>query len=174
MTASWTGAMVPIESEVDPDTFRHAMATLAAPLTVLTYYDEHHTPGGLTVSSVCSLSLAPPRVLFCVNASNRRHDAVVGANRWCLHVLGPDQEALARRFAGPGDRFRGLTVREGATPELPNVAVRIHLSADGFRDGGDHTIVLARVRGVVAPAHGGGGLVWHQRGPATVDGRRAA
>lgn len=174
MTSPWAGAAPPVESEVDADTFRNAMATLAAPLTVVTYYDERRAPGGLTVSSVCSLSLTPPRVLFCVNTSNRRHDAVVGADRWCLHVLGPDQEALARRFAGQGDRFAELPVRYGAAPELPNVAVRIELSPDEFRDGGDHTIVLARVCRVSAPATGGGGLVWHHRGPATVDGRRVA
>lgn len=153
--------------DVDVATFRDAMAALAAPLTVLTYYDSVGRPGGLTVSSVCSLSVVPPRVLFCVNQANRGHSAAVGAAHWCLHVLGPGQEHLARRFAGAGDRFRGLPVLSGAAPLLAGVAVRIELTADEVRDGGDHTILLARVRRVVAPAQGGG-LVWHQRGPAAV------
>lgn len=152
---------------MDVATFRDAMAALAAPLTVLTYYDSVGRPGGLTVSSVCSLSVVPPRVLFCVNQANRGHSAAVGAAHWCLHVLGPGQEHLARRFAGAGDRFRGLPVLSGAAPLLAGVAVRIELTADEVRDGGDHTILLARVRRVVAPAQGGG-LVWHQRGPAAV------
>jgi flavin reductase (DIM6/NTAB) family NADH-FMN oxidoreductase RutF len=154
-------------TSVDIDTFRDAMATLAAPLTVLTYYDSVGRPGGLTVSSVCSLSVVPPRVLFCVNQSNRGHDAAVGASHWCLHVLGPGQEHLALRFAGAGDRFRGLPVMSGVAPLLAGVAVRIELAADEVRDGGDHTILLARVRRVAASPHGGG-LVWHQRGPAAV------
>jgi flavin reductase ActVB len=154
--------------DVDTETFRDAMATLAAPLTVLTYYDALGRPGGLTVSSVCSLSIAPPRVLFCVNQTNRGHDAAVGASHWCLHVLGPGQEHLAHRFAGTGDRFHGLPTLPGPAPHIAGVAVRIDLAADETRDGGDHTIMLARVRGVTAPAHGGGGLVWHQRGPAAV------
>ena len=152
---------------VDTRTFRDAMATLAAPLTVLTYYDSAGRPGGLTVSSVCSLSVTPPRVLFCVNQANRGHDEAVGAAHWCLHVLGPGQEHLALRFAGPGDRFLGLPVLPGPAPLLAGVAVRIDLAADEIRDGGDHTIMLARVREVTVAAHGGG-LVWHQRGPATV------
>lgn len=152
--------------EVDPATFRDTMATLAAPLTVLTYYDAWGRPGGLTVSSVCSLSVTPPRVLFCVNLANHGHDTAVGAGRWCLHVLAPTQADLAHRFAGPGDRFRGLPILSGATPELLGVATRLELTSDALRDGGDHTIVVARVRRVTGIA-GGGGLVWHQRGPAT-------
>ena len=152
-------------NDVDPTTFRDAMATLAAPLTVLTYYDAWDRPGGLTISSVCSLSVTPPRVLFCVNRANQRHDTAVAAGRWTLHVLAPDQAGLARRFAGPGDRFRGLPILSGATPELLGVAVRIELTSDVLQDGGDHTIVVARVRRVTGVA-GGGGLVWHHRGPA--------
>lgn len=152
-------------TEVDSATFRDAMASLAAPVTVLTYYDAWGRPGGMTVSSVCSLSVAPPRVLFCVNQSNLSHDDVANAGRWCLHLLGPGQEHLVRRFVGQGEKFRGLRVLHGAAPELADVAVRIELTADGIRDGGDHTIVLARARRVVA-SPGGGGLVWHQRGPA--------
>jgi flavin reductase (DIM6/NTAB) family NADH-FMN oxidoreductase RutF len=151
--------------DVDADTFRDTMATLAAPLTVLTYYDAWGRPGGLTISSVCSLSVTPPRVLFCVNQANHGHDTAVGAGRWCLHVLAPGQADLAHRFAAPGDRFHGLAVLSGATPELLGVAVRIELTSDVLRDGGDHTIVIARVRRVTGVA-GGGGLVWHQRGAA--------
>lgn len=151
---------------VDAPTFRDAMANLAAPLTVLTYYDARGRPGGLTISSVCSLSVDPPRVLFCVNQANAGHDAAIASGRWSLHVLGPDQEHLARRFAGAGDRFRGLPLLAAATPELLEVGVRIELTLDGLRDGGDHTIVVARVRRVTGVA--GGGLVWHQRGPAVV------
>jgi flavin reductase ActVB len=151
-------------NEVDAPTFRDAMANLAAPLTVLTYYDAWGQPNGLTISSVCSLSVEPPRVLFCVNQANHGHDAAIAAGRWCLHLLGPDQEFLARRFAGVGDRFRGLPLHAAATPELLDVRVRIELTLDGLRDGGDHTIVVARVRRVTGRA--GGGLVWHQRGAA--------
>ncbi|MFL6127318.1 flavin reductase family protein [Actinophytocola sp.] len=150
---------------IDAPTFRAAMATLAAPLTVLTYYDAHGRPGGLTVSSVCSLSVDPPRVLFCVNQANQSHDAAVGAGRWCLHVLGVGHEDLAHRFAGPGDRFRDLPVLAAAAPELPDVPTRLALTADGRRDGGDHTIVVARVTHATG-LRDGGGLVWHQRAAA--------
>jgi flavin reductase (DIM6/NTAB) family NADH-FMN oxidoreductase RutF len=151
---------------VDAAGFRDAMATLAAPLTVLTYYDAGRRARGMTVSAVCSLSPAPPRLLVCVNRSGGGHDPVLAARRLCLHVLGPGQQHLATAFAGPGDRFRGLAVRHGTVPELTDVDVRLTLAPDETRDGGDHTILLAGLVRVVAPAIGGGGLVWHQRGAA--------
>lgn len=151
---------------VDAATFRDAMANLAAPLTVLTYYDARRRPRGMTVSAVCSLSLAPPRLLVCVNRSGRGHDPVLAARRLCLHLLGPGQEHVATAFAAAGERFHGLAVRHGTVPELTDVAVRLTLAPDETRDGGDHTILLARLVRVVAPAAGGGGLVWHQRGAA--------
>lgn len=149
---------------VDADTFRHAMAQLAAPLTVLTCYGPGGEPVGLTVNAVSSLSVRPPLVLVCLNRTNQSHDTVVSAARLCLHILGPGQEHLAFRFASRVDRFAGQHVRHGDAPELLDVQVRLTLTPEGTREGGDHTIYLGRVVDVTAPADGGGGLVWHQRG----------
>ncbi len=153
---------------VDADIFRHAMAQLAAPLTVLTCYGRDDTPIGLTVNAVSSLSVRPPLVLVCLNRTNQSHDAVVTAGQLCLHVLAPGQEHVALRFASPVDRFAGQRVHHGEAPELLDVRVRLILVPAGTLDGGDHTIFLGRVVSVTAPADGGGGLVWHQRGAAHV------
>ncbi|TWP48808.1 flavin reductase family protein [Lentzea tibetensis] len=158
---------------MDADTFRHAMAQLAAPLTVLTCYGPSGEPIGLTVNAVCSVSASPPLVAVCLNRSNYSHDMVVAARRVCLHVLEPGQEGLAFHFAKPIDRFAGVSVLHGDAPELGDVRLRILCTPDGVRDGGDHTILLGRVVSVVSPEEGdGGGLVWHRRGP--VDARRSA
>jgi len=151
---------------VDADTFRHAMAQLAAPLTVVTCYGPDGWPIGLTVNAVSSLSVQPPLVLMCLNRTNQSHDAVVTADRLCMHVLEPGQEEIALRFAAPLDRFAGQRIHHGEAPELLDVGVRLILTPDGTRDGGDHTILLGRVVSATVPANGGGGLVWHRRGPA--------
>jgi flavin reductase ActVB len=153
-------------SSVDADTFRHAMAQLAAPLTVLTCYGPSREPIGLTVNAVCSVSATPPLVAVCLNRTNFSHDMVVSARRVCLHVLEPGQQELAFRFAKPIDRFAGQRVLHGEVPELADVRLRIICTPDGVRDGGDHTILLGRVVAVVSPEEGdAGGLVWHRRNP---------
>ncbi|WP_285750919.1 flavin reductase family protein [Lentzea sp. NBRC 105346] len=151
---------------MDADTFRHAMAQLAAPLTVLTCYAPDGGLIGLTVNAVCSVSARPPLVAVCLNRTNYSHDFVVSAERVCLHVLEPGQQELAFRFAKPIDRFAGQNVRHGAVPELTDVRLRIICAPDGVRDGGDHTILLGRVVEVTSPEEGdAGGLVWHRRAP---------
>jgi flavin reductase (DIM6/NTAB) family NADH-FMN oxidoreductase RutF len=156
-----------VSPSVDAGTFRHAMAQLAAPLTVLTCYGQDGRMYGLTVNAVCALSMSPPLLLVCLNRANLSHDVVVAADRVCVHVLEPGQQELAVRFASPADRFHGQNVRHGTVPELVDVRVRIICAPDGVRDGGDHTILLGRVVRVASPEGGdGGGLVWHRRGAA--------
>ncbi|WP_327044197.1 flavin reductase family protein [Microbispora sp. NBC_01189] len=162
-----------IAPSVGADTFREAMAQMAAPLTVLTCYAPDGRMCGLTVNAVCSVSLSPPMLLVCLSRANLSHDAVVGARELCLHVLEPGQQDLALRFASPVDRFRGLDVHPGAAPELTDVRLRVSCEPAGALDGGDHTILLGRVVRVVGPdRRDGGGLVWHHRGAARVSPMR--
>ncbi|WUH98245.1 flavin reductase family protein [Spirillospora sp. NBC_00431] len=151
---------------VDPDTFRRAMAHLAAPLIVLTCYDSAGRAWGLTVNAVTSLSLTPPMVLVCLDRRGRSHDIVIGAEALCLHVLGPGEQDLAFRFAAREERFREVRVVHGRVPELTDVSVRILCTPCRRLDGGDHTILLALVEEVIAADGSGGGLVWHHRSPA--------
>lgn len=154
------------ERGVDAVAFRRAMACLAAPITVLTCYDAERRPCGLTVSAVSSLSLRPPLVLVCLDRGGRSHDVVAGAEALCLHVLGPGQEDLVRRFAVRGDRFEGVSLIHGRAPELADVPVRLSCRPQALWAGGDHTVLVALVEEVTIAAGAGGGLVWHQRATA--------
>ncbi|MEU0334054.1 flavin reductase family protein [Streptomyces sp. NPDC006193] len=151
---------------VDPAAFRSAMAALAAPVTVVTCYDELGAPRGMTVSAACSLSLDPPLFLVCLDRRAGSHDALVTAPYFCVHVLGPGDEDLAMRFAGPAEhRFSGAPL----LPEpavAPALAAGLRLTCERYavRDGGDHSILIGRVTGVDAADGARGGLVWHQRG----------
>ncbi|MFF4314736.1 flavin reductase family protein [Streptomyces sp. NPDC001507] len=158
-------ALPAVRESADPADFRSAMAALAAPVTVVTCYDELGAPRGMTVSAACSLSLDPPLFLLCLDRRAGSHDALVNAPFFCVHVLGPGDEDLAMRFAGPADRrFAGAPLRPGPAP-APALAVGLRLTCEQYavRDGGDHSILIGRVTEVDAPLGAGGGLVWHQR-----------
>jgi flavin reductase (DIM6/NTAB) family NADH-FMN oxidoreductase RutF len=152
----------PVPSEV----FKEAMALLAAPVTILTCYDETGTARGMTVSAVTSLSLDPPLLLACLDRRASVHDAFVAARWFCVNLPAPGQEPLVRRFAGPsGWRFSGVEVEPGVVPGISAAPVRFTCERYGVRDGGDHTILLGRVVAVIgAGTEGAGTLVWHHRG----------
>ncbi|WP_408736357.1 flavin reductase [Acetobacter oryzifermentans] len=50
------------------------MSLLNAPVFLVTT-DGHFGRHGLTVSEICSVSLSPPTLLFCINRDNRSYEA---------------------------------------------------------------------------------------------------
>ncbi|GHA90585.1 MULTISPECIES: flavin reductase family protein [Streptomyces] len=154
---------------IPADEFRAAMASLAAPVTVVTCYDDTGTPRGLTASAVSSLSLDPPLILVCLDRGSRTHDVLTGATAFTVHLLGPENEVLARKFAGPTDqRFENVPLATGPTshhaPQLADSALRLTCARHDVIEAGDHTILVGRVAASDCLGRPAGGLVWHHRG----------
>ncbi|WP_433400866.1 flavin reductase family protein [Streptomyces sp. CA-146814] len=159
----------PASGDIAADEFRSAMASLAAPVTVVTCYDATGTPRGLTASAVSSLSLDPPLLLVCLDRNSRTHDVLVSADAFTLHLLGPENEALAKRFAGPTDqRFENVPLASGPTshqaPQLADCALRLTCTRYDVIEAGDHSILVGRVTASDCLGRPAGGLVWHHRG----------
>ena len=92
-----------------PQTFREAMARLAAGVAVVTARRDDGQPCGLVATSVSSFSAQPPSVLVSVDHQSRCHRALVDGDTFGVHVLRDDQEPLAHVFAGKGDnKFAGV------------------------------------------------------------------
>ncbi|MFE4858686.1 flavin reductase family protein [Streptomyces sp. NPDC056670] len=150
---------------VDADTFRAAMARVAGPVAVVTVRDAHGVPHGMTVSSLCSLSLEPPLVLFCVADGASCHRVLRTARRWCVSVLAAGQEDIARRFAARGeDRFAGpgLDVL-GGLPAVRGSLVRLLCAYEHVLAAGDHSMVIGRVVEAQLPL-AESPLLYHARG----------
>lgn len=159
----------PASGDIAADEFRSAMASLAAPVTVVTCYDATGAARGLTASAVSSLSLDPPLLLVCLDRNSRTHDVLVSAEAFALHLLGPENEALAKRFAGPTDqRFENVPLASGPTshhaPQLADCALRLTCTRYEVIEAGDHSILVGRVTASDCLGRPAGGLVWHHRG----------
>ncbi|MCB8839734.1 flavin reductase [Aurantimonas sp. VKM B-3413] len=57
---------------------------------------------GVTVSSACSVSDDPATLLVCLNTSSPDNARFEANGSFALNLLGKDNEALARAFAGEG------------------------------------------------------------------------
>ncbi|WP_070198054.1 flavin reductase family protein [Streptomyces oceani] len=155
--------------DISADQFRAAMASLAAPVTVVTCYDSAGTPRGLTASAVSSLSLDPPLLLVCLDRGSRTHDVLTSAETFTLHLLSPENEELAKKFAGPTDqRFGNVPLASGPSsrhaPQLADCALRLTCARHDVIEAGDHTILVGRVAASDCLGRPAGGLVWHHRG----------
>src|SRR3954468_20410848 len=54
---------------------------------------------GLTATAVCSLALAPPRILASINVQGHTYEIVTRSRCMSVNLLAQDHEHLAERFA---------------------------------------------------------------------------
>ena len=128
--------------------FREVLGRFATGVTVVTGVDDGE-PVGLTCQSFTSVSLEPPLVLFVPARTSRAWPRIERAGAFCVNVLGAGQEPLSEIFASRGaDKFAGIDWRPGATgsPVLEGGIAWLDCTLHAVHDGGDHLVVLGRVR----------------------------
>ncbi|NBM18650.1 flavin reductase [Streptomyces sp. GC420] len=151
---------------VDPGEFRDVLGHFASGVTVITCPGEgEEGPAGFACQSFASLSLDPPLVVFMVGRSSTTWPRIARAGVFCVNVLGVGQEGLCRAFAASGtDKFAGLTYDAAPatrSPLLAGVPAWIDCVIHAVHTGGDHLIVVGRVRALAAPG-GRAPLLFHR------------
>src|ERR1700746_4043242 len=83
--------------------------------------DHEETRMGVTISSLVSLSLAPPLIGISVGKQASLYELLRNARSFSVSLLGDGQEDLARRFAAgrpPIVHWDGVSVRPGGAAPL--------------------------------------------------------
>jgi flavin reductase (DIM6/NTAB) family NADH-FMN oxidoreductase RutF len=149
--------------------FRELMGLAPAPVAVLPGRDRAGDPLGMTISTLVSISLAPPLALVSPAASSATWGRIAPAGRFAVSLLGDEHEALARRFAAPGARFDGVALLSGpgGLPILQAAYAAAEFAIFARHRAGDHELVLGeplwtRVLRAAAP------LLHHRSAYATV------
>jgi flavin reductase len=157
---------------IDRNTYRDAMARLAAAVTVVT----SDGPGGLcgcTVSAVCSVSDVPPVVLVCINRSSRNNAVLKTNQRLCINILRADQQDLALQFSRAGTdaeaRFDGagwsptpVSATGTPAPMLDGALAALDCHISDSAEVGSHTVFYCAVDGIVF-GHAGAALTYFAR-----------
>ena len=132
---------------VDPEAMREVLGHFASGVTVVTAVTDEG-PIGFTCQSFSSLSLDPPLIAFAPARTSRTWRQLREIGRFCVNVLAEGQDAVSQNFARSGaDRFAGVswTPSPHGSPVLDDVVAWIDGELWAEYDGGDHTIVVARV-----------------------------
>ncbi|MBV9380641.1 MAG: flavin reductase family protein [Streptosporangiaceae bacterium] len=148
--------------------FRHAMGHFATGVTVVTSVGAGGEPVGTTASAVTSLSLDPPLVIVCFGLSSLTLDAVRSHGAFVVNVLAARQRHLSANFArrGLAAAWDGVRHRRGPTgsPRLDGVLAVLECTVEHSLPGGDHEIIVGRVRHVDTGGHAGRPLVFWRGG----------
>lgn len=158
------------ERQPESADFRAVLGNFATGVTIITVLDaagfegpgvdgaglngaaaDGATPVGFTCQAFTSLSLDPPLVSFSVSGRSSSRPRILAAGRFCVNILAFDQRGLCARFATPGiNRFAGVDwwLSPGGSPVLDGSLACIDCTVEAEYPGGDHTIVIGRVRGL--------------------------
>lgn len=135
---------VPLESKA----FRETLGLFATGVTVIAAEVEGKVHA-MTANGVCSLSLDPMLVLFCV-AKRARFSAVIArAKNFSINILREEQQSLSTYFASgwkdatpPPFRF----VVTHATPRLEGSLAALLCTKQAVHEGGDHWLAIMQVQ----------------------------
>jgi flavin reductase (DIM6/NTAB) family NADH-FMN oxidoreductase RutF len=159
-------------AQVSATEFRRAMGHFATGVTVITSLTADGSPVGTTANAVTSLSLDPPLVLVCFDLDSQTLRAIRGHGAFAVNVLAAAQRHLSANFArrGLAAAWDGVRHRRGPTgsPRLEDVLAMMECTVEHCLPGGDHEIVVGRVRHVETKAGPAAPLVYFRGGYASL------
>lgn len=134
---------------VDEALFRQGLSLWASGVAIATCQQEGR-PVGLTVSSFASVSVSPPRVLFCISKDSRSSRAFMLSDHVAINILSEADRDLAIAFAGgadPSDRFtdQGWRTAPGQPPRFDRALVQLSGLVRTRIDAGSHDILIVDV-----------------------------
>lgn len=126
--------------------FRDALGQFGTGVTVITCQTATG-PLGITANSFASVSLDPPLVLWSPAKSSSRYPLFMAADHFAIHVMGADQSGVCGTFARDGSAFDPFDweVGQNNVPLINGCLSRFECTKTAEHDGGDHTIIVARV-----------------------------
>ena len=130
--------------------FRSVMRRLAGGVSIITAgRDDDIT--GMTVTSLTSLSAAPPRLLVSINRQASSFALIERDRLFGVNILGSDQQVLAARFSNRrlkgSQRFEDTAWFAGSSgvPLLTKALATVECEAEEIIERHSHAIIVGRL-----------------------------
>lgn len=137
------------------DDFKAAFRNHPAGVSIITAQGPTG-PVGLTSSSVFSVSVNPPLLVFSLSGRSSASAPILEAGNVVVHLLGADQIEVAKTFATSGiDRFEDAATWSRlitGEPVLPGVNAWLRGEIVNEMSAGDSTVVAVQVLQVSIPS----------------------
>jgi flavin reductase (DIM6/NTAB) family NADH-FMN oxidoreductase RutF len=162
---------------IEAGAFRHAFRQLATTVAVLTLIGRDGRPRGMTVTSMCGLSVEPPMLLVCIDRATRTHGDLMATDWFGVDVLAEEQHAIAARCAKTGtdkvlqpEWLIEQTLR--GVPHIAGSVVRLGCTIDTIHPASTHDIVVGRVRTIDVDLDPAAPLLYHDGAFGRLGGER--
>lgn len=129
--------------------FRNALGRFATGVTVITAVSDTGQVVGITANSFSSVSLDPPLVLWSLQNNSDVYDTFSSPQYFAINILSTEQQGQSNQYAkksqhdlDPADYRLG---KYGA-PVIRHALVTFECELQATHEGGDHLIIVGRVR----------------------------
>lgn len=134
--------------------YRDLMSSFPTGVAVISSFDQHGRPHGMTCTSLSSVTLKPPTLLVCLNRHSGTLAALHAYGSFAINLLHARARRAAEIFSGPApDRFGQVRWRLSSVAGLPWLVEDAFALAEctvrGSSIVGDHEVVLGEVCEVV-------------------------
>ncbi|HTJ01749.1 MAG TPA: flavin reductase family protein [Methylovirgula sp.] len=157
-----------LATPIDSGRFREAMSRVAGAVHVVTTAGQAGL-GGITASSVTSITVEPPMMLFCINTTSPSAQRILDNRAFCINTLTAADEHLSEIFAGRTHQHLEERFTSGAWTKLATGAPVLSTALAAFdcrlieaKEVSTHLIVMGVVE-AVAIASGGEALLYAHR-----------
>ncbi|MEP5566637.1 MAG: flavin reductase family protein [Halioglobus sp.] len=136
---------------IDGRELRNALGRFATGVCVVTTMDAQGRAVGMTANSFSSVSLDPPLVLWSLQSGSDMYDTFARPRRYAINVLSSEQMDLSNQYAKKGDHALDpahYTPGRHGAPIIRNCLVSFECELDVTHEGGDHLIIIGRVKDV--------------------------
>ena len=143
-----TGAVEHGDPSAAQRAFRRCLGQFATGVTVITTVWQGK-PVGVTASSFSSLSLDPPLVLWSIALTSRSCSAFRHSKHFAVNIpQGRSNRHLQRFSTSTEDKFKDVDWQPGClgSPTLPGILALIECTTETVLAGGDHIILVGRVK----------------------------
>lgn len=154
-----------LDDRISTEQFRRVLGHFCSGLTIVAGVSAGE-PVGFTCQSFSSLSLDPPLVSFSVARTSTSWPRIRNSDGFCVSILTTAQKSLCSAFAVSGaDKFAGVTWTPGpvtGSPVIDGALAWVDCEIEAVHPGGDHLIVVGRVRALVATVTGAEPLLYYR------------
>jgi len=153
---------------LDPHDYRSALGCLASGVAVICA-KKGSEQTGITVSSLTSLSLNPPLILFCLDAKSSSKKFFMKDDCFSINLLSEEQKNISAIFASRDKKDWGavphalLHFKKFRAPVLDHAITHMVCTVEKRIKGGDHLIITGRVHSVSHPNETGKPLLYYRR-----------
>jgi flavin reductase (DIM6/NTAB) family NADH-FMN oxidoreductase RutF len=128
---------------------RDALGRFATGVCVITTVDQDGRALGLTANSFASVSLDPPLVLWSLQNNSDVYHSFASPKYFSINILEQGQMEHSNQYAKKGDHLMSpehFSSGKYGTPVLRGALVTFECELDATHEGGDHTIIVGRVK----------------------------